>query len=173
MSTFQLKAFHLSRLQSVCKNVRELCCILCLAIYCMPVLGAETLDFECVDDVAVSSKKNQYLDDKLYAETIQYLRGFISILNTHNTACDSRAAMLKESRPLGEKSCLNQEEDVVQLIEQSQIILDNPEKFRACFDAQRDYKGKNKLYTPNALLQKASSVSISINRPLLLSLIHI
>ena len=133
----------------------------------MPVLGAETLDFECVDDVAVSSKKNQYLDDKLYAETIQYLRGFISILNTHNTACDSRAAMLKESRPLGEKSCLNQEEDVVQLIEQSQIILDNPEKFRACFDAQRDYKGKNKLYTPNALLQKASSVSTSINRPLL------
>ena len=135
------------------KNMRELCFIAFVTAYCVPAIGAvNTLNFECIGDIAPQSKGTQEIDDQLYDETIQYLSGFIGLLNQKADQCASKAAIVTGSRNSDEKSCLDEKADVVKLIEQSQVILDNPEKFRVCFDAQRDYNGE--LYTANARVQK-------------------
>ena len=128
-------------------------CIISLSmLLCCSVTASHALDFACADDLpAAEYRQDTTAEDILYAETISYLRGFVNILTEKAAACGWGAEIVTQSHFADRKTCLNQKEDVVTLIEQSQVILDYPEVFRACFDTQKDYDTVE--YSKNHLLQ--------------------
>ncbi len=148
-------------------KIKSVCYLLSMGALCY-FSTAYALDFECADDVPAPEyiEDIRTAEDTLYAETIEYLRGFISILTEKAEACDWGAEVITQSHPASVKTCLNQQEDVVTLIQQSQVILDHPEAFRTCFDTQKNYT-KQELFTPSQQMQQESFVAEAVNRPLL------
>ncbi|MEM6405706.1 MAG: hypothetical protein AAF669_03810 [Pseudomonadota bacterium] len=138
-------------------------------MFCLLAKTSYAVEFKCEDDIAAAPQdaKLKAATDVLYKETIDYLRGFISILTKKSASCESDAEAITQSHASEDsEACLSKKDDVVKLIEQSKVILDNPDEFRACFDIQKDYSSLE-LFTPNKQMQETSFTTSAVNRKLM------
>ena len=132
-------------------------------------VNAKAIEFECDDNVesrSVIDPDYKKVEDILYKEVITYLDGFISMLTEKDDRCDKWAVIDIAGEGYDKNSCLESKDDIVKVVNQSRIILNNQEKFRSCFDMQKNYNNFT-LYTPNKEIQSSSLVSKYLSRPLL------
>ena len=138
------------------------------ALFTLLGVNAKAIEFECDDNVesrSVIDPDYKKAEDILYKEVITYLDGFISMLTEKDDRCD-KWAVIDIAGEGYDKILLESKDDIVKVVNQSRIILNNQEKFRSCFDMQKNYNNFT-LYTPNKEIQSGSLVSKYINRPLL------
>lgn len=133
---------------------------------------AQAAQFQCQDDVkpAQLSAEEQKLVDQFWAESLVYLGQYLKVLETPTGQCkDSAQATIQTYHSETGKAqtrCIMKYRDMELLAKHLKAVLAEPDKAKACFDSQKNYK-EFTLYTPSAQVQKLSATSTWINRPLL------
>ena len=61
------------------------------------------------------------------------------MLTEKDDRCDKWAVIDIAGEGYDKNSCLESKDDIVKVVNQSRIILNNQEKFRSCFDMQKNY----------------------------------
>lgn len=139
------------------------------ALACFQVQAAQ---FQCQDDVkpAAISAEEQKLVDQFWAESLVYLGQYLKALETPTGRCkDSAQATIQTYHSETGKAqtrCIMKYRDMELLAKHLKAVLAEPDKAKACFDPQKNYK-EFKLYTPSRQVQQLSATSTWINRPLL------
>jgi hypothetical protein len=133
---------------------------------------AQAAQFQCQDDLkpAQLSAEEQKLVDQFWAESLGYLGQYLKVLETPTGQCkDSAQATIQTYHSETGKAqtrCIMKYRDMELLAKHLKAVLAEPDKAKACFDSQKNYK-EFTLYTPSAQVQKLSATSTWINRPLL------
>lgn len=133
---------------------------------------AQAAQFQCQDDVkpAQLSAEEQKLVDQFWAESLVYLGQYLKVLETPTGQCkDSAQATIQTYHSETGKAqtrCIMKYRDMELLAKHLKAVLAEPDKAKACFDSQKNYK-EFTLYTPSPQVQKLSATSTWINRPLL------
>lgn len=127
--------------------------------------------FVCDDDIDRSelTPKEQALADELWEQTLTYLRGFVTALETSRLCLDSPLAVIQTNDGKTNKTqtrCVSRYRDVELMVKHVNWVLDNAELARNCFDVQKNYEAFQ-LYTPTEAMKQASEVAAWIDRPTL------
>jgi hypothetical protein len=130
-----------------------------------------TQKFVCDDDIDRSelTPKEQALADELWEQTLTYLRGFVTALETSRLCLDSPLAVIQTNDGRTNQTqtrCVSRYRDVELMVKHVNWVLDNPELARNCFDVQKNYEAFQ-LYTPTEAMKQASEVAAWIDRPTL------
>lgn len=133
---------------------------------------AQAAQFQCQDDVKPTSftTEEQKLVDQFWNESLIYLDQYLKALETPTGQCkDSAQATIQTYNSETGKmqtQCIMKYRDVELVAKHLKAVLAEPDKAKACFDPQKNYKAFP-LYTPSAQVQNLSATSKWINRPLL------
>lgn len=133
---------------------------------------AQAAEFKCQDDVkpAHLTADEQKLVDQFWAESLVYLDQYLKALETPTGQCKDSAQATTQtySSETGKAQtrCIMKYRDVELVAKHLRAILAEPDKAKACFDPQKNYKDFT-LYTPSLQVQNLSATSKWINRPLL------
>ncbi|HSN84028.1 MAG TPA: dimethylsulfonioproprionate lyase family protein [Polyangiales bacterium] len=127
--------------------------------------------FVCDDDIDRSklTPKEQALADELWEQTLTYLRGFVTALETSRLCLDSPLAVIQTNDGKTNKTqtrCVSRYRDVELMVKHVNWVLDNPKLARNCFDVQKNYEAFQ-LYAPTEAMKQASEVAAWIDRPTL------
>lgn len=127
--------------------------------------------FVCDEDIdrADITGVERELEDRLWDETLSYLRGVRDVLTTPAGCLDGPRAVtqtLNDAQDGVERRCITRYRDVELMIKHLDAVLEYPEAARACFDNQARYEAFQ-LYSPNAEMVAADPVATWINRPTL------
>ncbi len=134
----------------------------------MPV-AKEPAGFVCDDDIETidMTPAQKALAEKLWTETLAYLSGFVTALETSRLCLDSPLATVQTNDGKTNKTqtrCMSRYRDVELMVKHVNWVLDNPDLARQCFDVQKTYDAFP-LYTPNEEMKAASEVAAWIDRP--------
>lgn len=144
----------------------------CAAAAVLAVSPAHAAEFVCQGDVPPQNytAEEQQLVDQFWAESLVYLDGYLRALETPTGKClDSAEATIQTFDSATKKKqtrCIMRYRDIELLAKHLRAVLAEPDKAKACFDTQKDYR-EFPLYTPSAKVQELSPVSKWIDRPLL------
>jgi len=133
---------------------------------------AHAAQFQCQDDVKPKSftAEEQKLVDQFWDESLIYLGQFLKALERPTGQCKNSAQATTQTfyskTGKAETRCIMKYRDVELLAKHVKAVLKEPDKAKACFDPQKDYKAFP-LYTPSKQVQNLSATSKWINRPLL------
>jgi hypothetical protein len=136
-----------------------------------PGAAAEDKGFVCDDDIDTTplSPEDQALEDELWRQTLEYLKGFAKALETSRLCLDSPLTVIQTNDGKSNKTqtrCASRYRDVELMVKHVNWVLDNPELARTCFDSQKNYEAFP-LYTPTEAMKQASDVAAWIDRPTL------
>ncbi len=131
----------------------------------------ETPRFVCDDDIDTTelTPEERALEDELWQQTLTYLRGFVTALETSRLCLDSPLAVIQTNDGKTNRTqtrCVSRYRDVELMVKHVNWVLDNPELARTCFDTQKNYQAFQ-LYTPTEAMKQASDVAAWIDRPTL------
>ena len=131
----------------------------------------ETPAFVCDADIETMdlTPEQQALADKLWDQSLTYLRGFVTALETSRLCLDSPLAVIQTNDGKSDSTqtrCVSRYRDVELMVKHINWVLDNPESARQCFDLQKNYEAFP-LYSPNQAMKAASDVASFIDRPTL------
>ncbi|GAB4530733.1 MAG: hypothetical protein Tsb0020_47190 [Haliangiales bacterium] len=138
-----------------------------------PADGAPpSVAFTCLDGVEALSWEGAEADmvDMIYAELLAYLDAYQDALARGMAACETAIATI-ESESAGLAGpvtrCLGDYADAAAMIEHIQLVVDNPDEAKKCFDptmstVEEIYRG----LTPSAELRDTSAIAQWIDRPL-------
>lgn len=140
-----------------------------------PILAcslAQAAEFQCQDDVKPQqyTAEEQQLVDQFWDEALVYLREYLQMLETPTGQCkDSAEATIQTYHSATQKKqtrCILKYRDMELMAKHLKAILAEPDKAKACFDPQKNYK-EFALYTPSQDVQNLSAVAKWLDRPLL------
>lgn len=133
---------------------------------------AQAANFQCQDDVKPPqyTAEEQQLVDQFWDEALVYLREYLQVLETPTGQCkDSAEATIQTYLSATQKKqtrCILKYRDMELIAKHLKAILAEPDKAKACFDPQKNYK-EFALYTPSQEVRNLSAVSKWLDRPLL------
>jgi hypothetical protein len=148
---------------------RILSCLIGSALVSVHAFAA---DFKCQDDVvpAKHTPEEQKLVDQFWNESLTYLGQFLKTIETPTGQCkdSAQATVQTYSSQTGKAQtrCVLKYRDVELMAKHLRAILAEPEKAKACFDTQKNYK-EFPLYTPSEQTRNLSATAKWLNRPLL------
>lgn len=133
--------------------------------------AAQTPAFVCDDDVDTTelTPEEQALADELWKQTLTYLRGFVTALETSKLCLDSPLAVIQTNDGKSNETqtrCVSRYRDVELMVKHVNWVLDHPDLARTCFDVQKNYEAFP-LYSPTEAMKEASKVAAWIDRPTL------
>lgn len=133
---------------------------------------AQAAEFRCQDDVILpqyTAEEQQFID-QFWDEALAYLREYLRVLETPTGQCKNSAeATIQTYLSATQKKqsrCILKYRDVELVAKHLKAILAEPDKAKACFDPQKNYK-EFTLYTPSREVQNLSATSKWLDRPLL------
>ncbi|MFT9257801.1 MAG: dimethylsulfonioproprionate lyase family protein [Acetobacter sp.] len=133
---------------------------------------AHAARFVCQDDVkpADLTAAEQKLVDRFWAESLVYLQQYLKVLETPTGGCQQSAqATVQTYLPATGREqtrCILDYGDMALLAKHVKAVLAEPDKARACFDPQKNYRTVV-LYTPGEQVRSLSPTSQWLKRPLL------
>lgn len=127
--------------------------------------------FVCDDDIDRTplSAEAQALEDELWRQTLEYLKGFVTALETSRLCLDSPRAVIQTNDGKSnqvESRCASRYRDVELMVKHVNWVLDHPDMARTCFDSQKNYEAFP-LYSPNEEMKESSKIAAWIDRPTL------
>ena len=136
-----------------------------------PAATSDTKGFVCDDDIDTTplSPEEKALEDELWRQTLEYLKGFAKALETSRLCLDSPRATIQTNDGKSnavESRCVSRYRDVELMVKHVNWVLNHPDMARTCFDSQKNYEAFP-LYSPNEEMKAASKVASWIDRPTL------
>ncbi|MCH9679892.1 MAG: hypothetical protein K0V04_00540 [Deltaproteobacteria bacterium] len=133
------------------------------------------VEFTCLDNVdeVVFPEEDQAKVDTLYAELLLYLRAYHDVLSRQVDGCSTSiatvaTASVEDGQISGKQErCLDQYSDVVEMLRHIELVLDNEQAAKKCFDPTMStvpeaFRG----FTPSEGLRDGSDVARWLDRPL-------